>query len=199
MSNQRGRIKGEAAAGCIDCRPSSEPSTALPNGPGVWCRGSPSARSSSASRSSRYVFSIGSICLQELYVWQHALVFLLGAGYTLMHGGHVRVDIFYARMTPRRRAWIDLFGTVFFLAPWLFVLVWFGWPFLARSWSLFEASGQAGGCQGYFIMKSAIVLFAALVAIQGVALFCRSVLVLGGRLDYAPQAGGVRDVGREAP
>ncbi|MDZ4734855.1 MAG: TRAP transporter small permease subunit [Rhodospirillaceae bacterium] len=141
----------------------------------------------------RYVFSIGSICLQELYVWQHALVFMLGAGYTLMHGGHVRVDLLYVRMSVRRRAWVDLFGTVFFLAPWLFVLVWFGWPFLARSWSLFEASGQAGGCQGYFILKSAIVLFAAVVAIQGLALFCRSLLVLLGRPEFAP----VRDTGKE--
>ena len=73
---------------------------------------------------------------------------------------------------------------VFFLAPWLFVLVWFGWPFLARSWSLFEASGQAGGCQGYFILKSAIVLFAAVVAIQGLALFCRSLLVLRPALKH---------------
>ncbi|MEX0809318.1 MAG: TRAP transporter small permease subunit [Dongiaceae bacterium] len=141
----------------------------------------------------RYVFSVGSICLQELYVWQHALVFMLGAGYTLMHGGHVRVDILYVRMSVRRRAWIDLFGTVFFLAPWLFVLVWFGWPFLARSWSLFEASGQAGGCQGYFILKSAIVLFAAVIAIQAVAFFCRSLLVLCGRPEFAP----VRDPGQE--
>ncbi|MEX2298034.1 MAG: TRAP transporter small permease subunit [Dongiaceae bacterium] len=141
----------------------------------------------------RYVFSIGSICLQELYVWQHALVFMLGAGYTLLHGGHVRVDILYVKMSVRRRAWVDLFGTVFFLAPWLFVLVWFGWPFLVRSWSLFEESGQAGGCQGYFLLKSAIVLFAAVVAIQGVALFCRSLLVLCGRPEFAP----VRDAGPE--
>jgi TRAP-type mannitol/chloroaromatic compound transport system permease small subunit len=143
----------------------------------------------------RYAFSIGSICLQELYVWQHALVFMLGAGYTFLHGGHVRIDILYARMSPRRRAWVDLFGTVFFLAPWLFVLVWFGWPFLMRSWRLLEASGQAGGCQGYFLIKSAIVVFAFLLAIQGVALFCRSVLVLGGRLEFAPGADRLRDSG----
>jgi TRAP-type mannitol/chloroaromatic compound transport system permease small subunit len=134
----------------------------------------------------RYVFAIGSICLQELYVWQHALVFMLGAGYTLLHGGHVRVDIFYARMSTRRRAWVDLFGTVFFLLPWLGVLVWFGWPFVHRSVALLEASGQAGGCQGYFVLKAAIFAFALLLAIQGLALACRSVLVLGGHLDFRP-------------
>src|SRR5690606_37431965 len=70
----------------------------------------------------RYLFAIGSVCLQELYVWQHAIVFMLGAGYTLLHGGHVRVDILHARMSERRRAWIDLLGTIFFLMPWLVVL-----------------------------------------------------------------------------
>ena len=136
----------------------------------------------------RYVFEFGSICMQELYVWQHALVFMLGAGYTFLHGGHVRVDILYSRMTPRRKAWVALCGTISFLLPWLAILTWFGWPFIHRSWTLLEASGQAGGCQGYFAMKSAILLFALLVAIQGLALAARSVLVLAGRLDYAPSA-----------
>jgi TRAP-type mannitol/chloroaromatic compound transport system permease small subunit len=120
-------------------------------------------------------------------------VFTLGAGYTLLHGGHVRVDIFYARTSPRRRAWVDLFGTLFFLLPWLGVLVWFGWPYLSRSWGLLEASGQAGGCSGYFLLKSAIPAFALLLALQGAALACRSVLVLTGH----PEARPTRDPGQE--
>jgi TRAP-type mannitol/chloroaromatic compound transport system permease small subunit len=132
----------------------------------------------------RYVFEFGSICLQELYVWQHALVFMLGAGYTFLHGGHVRVDIFYARMSPRRKAWVDLFGTAFFLMPWLAILVWFGRSFIFRSWDLLEASGQAGGCQGSFLLKSAVLAFAFLVAIQGLSNACRAILVLTGHLAY---------------
>ena len=65
----------------------------------------------------RYVFSIGFVWMQELYVWQHAVVFMLGARYTLLHGGHVRVDIFYSRMDARRRAIVDLIGTFVFLMP----------------------------------------------------------------------------------
>lgn len=132
----------------------------------------------------RYLFAIGSVCLQELYVWQHAIVFMLGAGYTLLHGGHVRVDILHARMSERRRAWVDLLGTIFFLMPWLVVLLWYGWPFLHRSWMLLEASGQAGGCQGYFILKSAIPGFAILLGLQGIAVACRAVLVLTGHSEY---------------
>ena len=84
----------------------------------------------------RYVFSIGFVWMQELYVWQHAVVFMLGAGYTFLHGGHVHVDIFYARMSPRRRAIVDLIGTVLFLLPWLGVVLYYGMPFLMLSWRL---------------------------------------------------------------
>jgi len=136
----------------------------------------------------RYVFSVGSVCLQELYVWQHALVFMLGAGYTLLHAGHVRVDILYARLSPRRRACVELFGTCFFLFPWLVVLVWYGWPYFERSWNLFEASGQAGGCGGYFLLKSAIPVFALLLGVQGIASVLRSILIIAGRPDPADVA-----------
>lgn len=138
----------------------------------------------------RYAFAWGSICLQESYVWQHAVVFMIGAGYTFLHNGHVRVDIVYARLSPRAKAWVDLFGTLVFLLPWLGILVWFGWPFISLSWRLLESSAQAGGCQGYFLLKSVIMVFAALVALQGVALAARSVLVLAGRPEFASTSAG---------
>ncbi len=138
----------------------------------------------------RYVFSIGFIWLQELYVWQHAVVFMLGAGYTLLHGRHVRVDIFYARMSPRRRAAVDLFGTLIFLLPWLGVLLYYGVPFLALSWRLFEPSSQADGLPGYFVLKSVVPLFCLLVGLQGLSLAGRSLLVLAGREEFAPAKGG---------
>src|SRR4051812_9621380 len=134
----------------------------------------------------RYVFSIGFIWLQELYVWQHAVVFMLGAGYTFLHGGHVRVDIFYARMSPRRRAIVDLFGTFVFLLPWLAVILYYGMPFLRLSWRLLEPSSQAGGLPGYFLLKSAIPTFCLLVGLQGLALAARSLLVLSGREEFSP-------------
>ena len=136
----------------------------------------------------RYAFAYGSICLQESYVWEHATVFMVGAGYTLLPHGHVRVDIFYARMLRRAKAWVDLGGTLAFLLPWLGVLVWYGWPFVRLSWRLLEDSARAGGCQGYFLLTSVIFVFAALVAAQGIALAARSILVLAGRDDLQPSA-----------
>jgi TRAP-type mannitol/chloroaromatic compound transport system permease small subunit len=135
----------------------------------------------------RYVFSSGFVWMQELYVWQHAVVFMMGAGYTFLHGGHVRVDIFYAKVSDRTRAWIDIFGTVVFLFPWLFVLVVASVPFIGSSWSILEASREAGGLPGYFLLKSVIWVFAGIVGLQGLSLIARRVLFLMGRQDYAPE------------
>jgi len=138
----------------------------------------------------RYVFSIGFVWMQELYVWQHAVVFMLAAGYTLLHGGHVRVDIFYARMDPRRRAIVDLIGTLLFLMPWLGVVIFYGMPFLILSWRLLEPSSQSDGLPAFFLLKSVIPTFCVLVGLQGLALAARSVLVLAGREEYAPAQSG---------
>ena len=56
----------------------------------------------------RYVFSIGFVWLQELYVWSHAAVFLLGAGYTLLHEGHVRIDVIYRKSIVRYKSIVNL-------------------------------------------------------------------------------------------
>ena len=63
----------------------------------------------------RYAFDVGFPWLQELYVWQHAAVFMAGAGYTMLHRGHVNVDVMYGRLGARGKAWIDILGTLFFL------------------------------------------------------------------------------------
>ena len=60
----------------------------------------------------RYVFSIGFVWLQELYVWSHAAVFLLGAGYTLLHEGHVRIDVIYRKSSVRYKAIINILGII---------------------------------------------------------------------------------------
>jgi len=129
----------------------------------------------------RYVFSIGYTWMAEMYVWQHAAVFLVGAGYTMRHGGHVRVDVFYAKFSPRRKAMVDIFGTVVFLFPWLFVLAYLSREFILGSWAIREPSFQANGLQGLYLLKTCMWVFCGVVALQGVALIARSLLVLGGR------------------
>ncbi len=128
----------------------------------------------------RYGFSIGQIWMQELYVWLHASLFMLGAGYTLKHAGHVRVDAVYGRLSPRRRALIDIAGTLFFLLPWVVLMGWFGWQFAIDSFVIDESSSQPGGMAHVWVLKAAIPAFAVLLALQGLSLAARRVLGLAG-------------------
>lgn len=136
----------------------------------------------------RYAFSIGWVWMQDIYVWFHAGVFMLGAGYTLKAGGHVRVDLIYARLSDRRRAWVDIFGSFVLMTPYLVVMGTTSLPFTLSSWSILEHSLQPDGLPGFFIIKSVLVLYVLLLAIQALALLARSVLVLRGLTGYAPAA-----------
>lgn len=138
----------------------------------------------------RYGFNGGAIWMQEAYVWQHGLVFMLGAGYALKQGDHVRVDLLYGRLSRRRRAWIDIAGTLLFLMPWLLVIAWYSTPFIQQSWAVREASNQAGGLPGYFLLKGSIWLFCLLLGLQAVALMCRRVAFLAGDDSQMPMTGG---------
>jgi TRAP-type mannitol/chloroaromatic compound transport system permease small subunit len=136
----------------------------------------------------RYVFRTGSVPLQDLYVWLNGIMFMGIAGYTLMREGHVRVDVFYRGAALRRKALIDMFGSVAFTAPFVWVVVRWGWPFVERSWRLRESSPNFGGMDGLYIVKSFILVFAGVVALQALAMFLRGVLVLAGREALLPEA-----------
>jgi TRAP-type mannitol/chloroaromatic compound transport system permease small subunit len=129
----------------------------------------------------RYSAGIGLVWMQELYVWTHAMTFLLAAGFAYLLNAHVRVDIFYARLSPRGRAWIDLFGVVFLLIPWLALLGWFSWTYVLYSWQTNEISVQNNGMPAMYVLKSALLGFVVLVGLQGLAWIGRSILVLNGR------------------
>jgi TRAP-type mannitol/chloroaromatic compound transport system permease small subunit len=128
----------------------------------------------------RYAFDIGFPWLQQLYVWQHAAVFMAGAGYTMLHRGHVSVDVLYGRLTPRGKAWIDIAGTLVFLFPWLAVVAITSAPFVLSSWSIREASSTAGGLPAVYLLKSLVWVFCGLLFAQGLALIARRVLFLAG-------------------
>lgn len=134
----------------------------------------------------RYIFGIGSIWMQESMVYMHATLFMLAAGYTLRHNGHVRVDIFYREAPARVKALTDLLGTILFLLPVCAAIIWLAWPYVANSWTILEGSKETSGIQALFLLKSVIILFAVLVALQGVSLAWHALQVLRGR--EAPSA-----------
>lgn len=139
----------------------------------------------------RYVFGLGSIFMQESIVYMHALVFLIASGYTLLHGGHVRIDIIYGNVTVRRKALIDFCGVFAVLLPVCGLVWWTAFPYVAASWRVFEGSPETSGIQGVFLLKSAILVFVTLVGLQGISLAVRSLFTLMG---VRPTAGDSRDI-----
>lgn len=129
----------------------------------------------------RYAFSIGWIAMQESVVYLHATVFMLGAAYTLKQNGHVRVDIFYEKMSARGKAWVDLSGALLLLVPFCLFIIVISWNYVSLSWSLLEGSRDAGGLPAVFLLKTTIPVMAGLVMLQGIAQALRSILLLSGR------------------
>lgn len=131
----------------------------------------------------RYVFDAGLIWVQETVTWMHAVVFMVGAAYTLKEEDHVRVDVFYRTMSPSRRAWVDTIGVILFLWPLCLFLAWKSYDFVAISWSLREASRESGGLPYPLIplLKTVLLVMPLAVALQGTALLLRSVNILRGR------------------
>jgi len=93
----------------------------------------------------RYAISRSSNGWLEIQWYLFSAVFLLGAGYTLLRNEHVRIDIFYGRLSPRARAWIDILGGVFFLLPMALIIMALAWPLFLESWTRNEYSTDAGG------------------------------------------------------
>ena len=126
----------------------------------------------------RYGFSIGFIWMQESVRFMHGFVFLLCAAFTLLHNGHVRVDVFYLRMNAKRKAVVDIFGTVFFLIPVCAVILLYSWDYVLNSWREMEGSLEERGLHAVFILKTCIWIFAVSMILQGCSLIIRSCSVL---------------------
>ncbi|PMR71971.1 TRAP transporter small permease subunit [Billgrantia endophytica] len=129
----------------------------------------------------RYAFSIHSTVMQESVMYMHAAVFMLGAAWTLRHDGHVRVDIFYRRLSDRGRAWVDLCGTLFLLFPVMLFIGIGGYGYVRSSWAILERSPD-GGIPAVYLLKTLILVMVLLLLIQGVAQAIRQVLILRGKL-----------------
>jgi len=126
----------------------------------------------------RYVLGLGSIWLQETILYAHAALFMLAAAWTLQQGGHVRVDIFYAEASVRRKALIDLFGALVLLFPFAIALLWVSASYVGRSWAVLEHSRETSGLPLVFLLKTLIPLFAILLGLQGLSQSIRAVLAL---------------------
>ena len=100
---------------------------------------------SAANATSRYALDIASNAWLELQWYLFSAVFLLCAGYTLLHNEHIRIDIVSSLLSRRTQIWIDVFGTLFFLLPMAIYILWLSWPIFVNAWTSGEISGSAGG------------------------------------------------------
>jgi len=133
----------------------------------------------------RYLFSNGSIALQELEWHLFALIFLLGSAYTLKHNEHVRVDIIYQSrfLTDKHRALVNIFGTIFFLIPFCVLILISGWPFVENAFYYNEGSPDPGGLPYRYILKGSILVAFSLLLLQGIAGLLKSSLALSNNME----------------
>lgn len=130
----------------------------------------------------RYGFGIGATALQEAVLYAHALVFMGAAAWVLQRNGHVRVDIFYQRFSPRHQALVEILGTLLFLLPVCLFLGWASWDYVSNSWSTLEGSSESGGLKFVYLQKSIILVLVACLAMQGISELIKGAYTLAGRL-----------------
>lgn len=126
----------------------------------------------------RYLFNTSSVAIQELEWHIFAVLFLLGATYTLKHDKHVRVDIFYSRMSIKNKAWINLLGVLFFLIPFCSIVFVTSLGFVANSFNVLESSPDPGGLPARYMLKAVLPLSFLFLLAQGIAIAIKSLLIL---------------------
>ena len=118
---------------------------------------------------SRYLFHRSWVFIQELEWHLFGLVYLLAAGYTMLYDEHVRIDIVYAKFSPRKKAWFDFVLLWVFFFPSCVMIIYTTWPFLKHSFAVNEGSPDPGGIPARWALKSVIILGFALLILQGIS------------------------------
>ena len=129
----------------------------------------------------RYMFKTSFVFTQELEWHLFAFIFLMGAGYTLLKDGHVRVDIIYQRLSPKAQAWVNFIGVIFFLLPGCYMIITTSLKFVYNAYLVMEGSPDPGGIPYRFILKACIPAGFILVVLQGISLGIKSFLTIIGK------------------
>jgi TRAP-type mannitol/chloroaromatic compound transport system permease small subunit len=129
----------------------------------------------------RYIFKMSFVFVQELEWHLFAFIFLMGAGNTLLKDGHVRVDIFYQRLSPKQQAWINFIGVIFFLIPGCYLIIVTSSKFVYNAWNVMEGSPDPGGIPYRYLLKACIPAGFMLILLQGISLGIKSFMTIIGR------------------
>lgn len=126
----------------------------------------------------RYVFNFTKVWVIELEIYFFAILLLFGAGYAFQYDKHVRVDVFYSKLSNKKKAYINLFGGVFLLIPWCIVIILVGYNYAYFSFLMNESSSQPGGLPALYLLKSLIFIGFIFLLMQGVSSICKSILTI---------------------
>lgn len=126
----------------------------------------------------RYLFNTSFVFMAELEWHLFAFVFLMGAGFTLLHDGHVRVDVIYSLLGRKKQEWINLVGVFLFLIPSCYLVLTTTIPWVMDAYRVGEVSLDPGGIPARFVIKSALPAGYFLMLLQGLLLAVKSALIL---------------------
>ena len=116
----------------------------------------------------RKVFNMSSNAFLEAQWYLFSAVFLFCAGYTLLRNEHVRIDVINGRFSHKTQAWVDIFGTVFFLMPMTLLFIYLSWPVFVRTYTHGEISTNAGGLL-IWPARLLVPIGFTLLALQGIS------------------------------
>jgi TRAP-type mannitol/chloroaromatic compound transport system permease small subunit len=127
----------------------------------------------------RKAFNVSSNAYLEVQWYLFAASFLLAAGYTLLQGEHVKIDVISSRFSKRTQIWIDVFGFIFFLAPMCAAILWYGTPFFLQGLRSGEMSSNAGGLIRWPVYLMIPIGF-SLLTLQGISELIKRLAFLQG-------------------
>lgn len=130
----------------------------------------------------RYGFDFSNSKLDESLIYLNASLFMLGIAYTYQQNQHVRVDVFYQRLSARHQAWVNLLGAILFVLPVMGFIIWAGLSYVGASWAIQEKSLDAGGLAYVYLLKTLILIMPGLVILQTLSFIAEYALTL-----FAPQ------------
>ncbi len=126
----------------------------------------------------RYIFEFTYVWMIEIEIYLFGMLFLLVSGYTFKHEKHVRVDIFYNKLSKKGKAWVDLLGGAFLLIPWCYVVIVSSWYYSLSSFMIGESSSQPGGLPALYVLKFCITLGFVFLLFQGLSHMLKSIQII---------------------
>ena len=126
----------------------------------------------------RYGLDMGSVFLQDVVLYLHGGLFLLGAAFALKRGAHVRVDIFYRNFSTSKKALVDLLGNLIFLQPICWTILLYSWGYVEFSWRIMEVSPEPDGLPFVYVQKSLLIVVAILLALQSISEIIKSLIII---------------------